>query len=651
MPVMQDLYSRATKQVMKILFMVLSMLLVLQSFAPLPALAAPLPLQMSGGLQDAAELEAFTDGVLMALMQRDHVPGAAVAVVKDGSLFFSKGYGVADIENRIPVDPSSTLFRPGSVSKLFTWTAVMQLVEQDLISLDADVNTYIDFAIPDTFPEPVTMAHLMTHTAGFEDVLTDLFKIEHAAMPDFETYVKTRLPVRVFPPGQISAYSNYGTALAGYIVQHISGVPFETYVEQNILIPLGMKNSTFHQPVPQSLAQDMSKGYNYQGGRTILGGFEYVSAPPAGALSATAEDVARFMIAHLQNGQFNGNRILAEETAVQMQTQLFTPDPRFEGMAHGFFRTMTNEKLVISHGGDTFLFHANLFLLPEENVGVYISTNGTTGASTVEGFSNAFMDHYYPVDTASLVESPAGFQDRIQPFLGEYYLARSNFTSYERIITLLGPTRMSMSPEGTLQVNMGGAVRQYIELEPGLLQETLKPKNRLLYLAGEDGEHYLIPPIPFTFIKTPWYATTGFQSLLLGFSVLLFIGMLFGWPAAAIKNWKHRVRQPGLARAAHWIGFVASLIALVFLAWFIAIFSNNHPAYGVPGLLFQNPPGFDILMTLPTILAVFVAGMFVFTVLAWVKQWWSTGGRLFYTLLTLAALIFAWQLVYWNFLF
>jgi CubicO group peptidase (beta-lactamase class C family) len=642
--------QRPSKRLSIILRIVLSMLLVFPLLAAGPVQASTLPLQVSGP-QDMAELETFTDGVLNALMQRDHVPGAVVAVVKDGELLLSKGYGFADVDNSIPVDPALTLFRPGSVSKLFTWTAVMQLVEQDLIALDADVNTYIDFTIPDTYPEPVTMAHLMTHTAGFEDVFADLFKIEQDAMPDLETYIKTNVPARVFPSGHIGAYSNYGTALAGYIVEQVSGVAFDEYVEQNILSPLGMDNSTFRQPLPESLAPHLSNGYNFLEGRYVRGGFEYVSAAPAGALSASAEDMARFMIAHMQYGQFDGNRILEEETASKMHTQLFTPDPRFEGMAHGFFRMMMNDKLVISHAGDTFLFHTNLFFIPEENVGVYISTNGTAGANTVEGFTNAFMDRYYPVETAGSLNSPPGFEERIQPFLGEYYLARTSFTSYERIISLLGTVQLSINPEGNLQANMGGEISQYVELEPGLLQETMNPNNRLLYLAGEDGQHYIIPPIPFTFIKSPWYATTGFQMMLLGFSAVMFIGMLVGWPVTAIKNRKRREPQSGQARAARWIGFLAALTALVFLVWFISIFTSIHPAYGVPSLLFQEPPGFNILMILPVILTVLAVGMLVFAVLAWIKNWWSRGGRIFYTLLTLAVLVFVWQLIYWNFLF
>ena len=114
-------------------------------------------------------MEAFLDKLLGREMEKHHIAGAAVSVVKDGKLFFAKGYGYADLENGIPVDPEQTIFRIGSVAKLFTWTAVMQLVEQGKLDLDADINTYLDFRIPDTYPQPITLKHLLTHTSGFED--------------------------------------------------------------------------------------------------------------------------------------------------------------------------------------------------------------------------------------------------------------------------------------------------------------------------------------------------------------------------------------------------------------------------------------------------------------------------------------------------
>ena len=197
---------------------------------------------------DAAELETFFDGLMTAQLAAAHIPGATVAVVAEGEVLLAKGYGYADWEQRTPVRGDQTLFRPGSISKLFTWTAVMQLVEAGEIELDADVNTYLDFELPATYPEPITLYDLMAHTPGFEDQGTGLFLRDPADLPPLETYLKENVPARVYPPGEIGAYSNYGSAVAGYIVERVSGEPFEDYIARHILEPLGMTRSTFRSP-------------------------------------------------------------------------------------------------------------------------------------------------------------------------------------------------------------------------------------------------------------------------------------------------------------------------------------------------------------------------------------------------------------------
>jgi len=267
---------------------------------------------------DPDELEAFVDGVIYSQMDEHNIVGATLSIVQDGEITLSKGYGYADKENKVPVDPAKTLFRPGSTSKLFTWTAVMQLVEQGFIDLDADINEYLDFEIPDELygwdeagsPGPITMAHLLTHTPGFEDKGEGLIVLTTEEMLTLEDYLKKNIPARVFPPGEVMAYSNYGTSLAGYIVELVTGIPFAEYVEKNIYEPLGMEQSTFRQPLPDELEPHTAGGYNFFNGTYHRGSFEYISSLPAGSMSSTAEDLARFMIAHLQKGRYEDTRIL-----------------------------------------------------------------------------------------------------------------------------------------------------------------------------------------------------------------------------------------------------------------------------------------------------------------------------------------------------
>ncbi|MGE5642004.1 MAG: serine hydrolase domain-containing protein, partial [Byssovorax cruenta] len=314
------------------------------------------------GPTDEKEVEAFIDGVIAAQLQAYHIPGAVVSVVREGELLFAKGYGFADLENRSPMLADKTLVRPGSTSKLFTWTAVMQLAEQGKVNINADVNIYLhEFKIPETFPEPITLAHLMTHTPGFENRNEGLFvRTAGEAMP-LQAYLVKYMPTRIYPPGQMTAYSNYGTALAGYIVEQVSGISFEDYVEQNIFEPLGMSHSTFQRPVPAGWIPDVAMSYEYVDGYYDEQ-MDWVQPGPAGGLSSTATDMAKFMIAHLQDGRYGNVRILQEATARDMHYQHFTNDPRASGWTYGFSEANWNGQRILWHGGSTFYFHSSLVL-------------------------------------------------------------------------------------------------------------------------------------------------------------------------------------------------------------------------------------------------------------------------------------------------
>src|SRR5579871_5615124 len=313
---------------------------------PAPAttpVATSMPPQLT-----AADLEAYLDGMMPAQLARENIAGAVIAVVKDGKVLFAKGYGYSDMEKRTPVTPDNTLFRPGSISKLFTWTSVMQQVEQGKLDLDKDVNEYLDFKIPPAFGKPITLRNIMTHTSGFEETVKDLFVADAAHLTPLDDYLKNHIPARIFPPGVVPAYSNYATSLAGYIVQRVSGKPFAEYVQENIYQPLEMKKSTFVQPLPADMAPMMSSGYKKASGKAEP--FEFVEAFPAGSVSTTALDMCNFMMAHLQDGKFGDKQILKPETVKQMHSRIFGTDDRLNGMAHGFYEETRNGHRIIGHG-------------------------------------------------------------------------------------------------------------------------------------------------------------------------------------------------------------------------------------------------------------------------------------------------------------
>src|ERR1700744_658302 len=267
-----------------------------------PAAATSTPSAAPVATLTADDVNAWLDGYMPYALHTGDIAGAVVAVVKDGQVLTERGYGYADIAKRTPVDPKLTLFRPGLVSKLVTWTAVMQQVEQGKIDLDADVNQYIDFKIPARDGKPVTIRELMQHVAGFEEQAKGIMSDNPKALR-FEVLLKQGGPERFFAPGSTPAYSNYGASLAGYIVQRVSGESFDDYVEKHIFAPLDMKYSTFRQPLPANLEPMMSTCYSEASAPANK--FAIVGPTPAGALSSPGEDMAHFMIAHLQNGEYH----------------------------------------------------------------------------------------------------------------------------------------------------------------------------------------------------------------------------------------------------------------------------------------------------------------------------------------------------------
>lgn len=632
--------SRFMLQVVSTIILIIGLLLGFSISASAKTTAA--------GPSDPAELSAFLDGVMATSMESNHVPGAVVVVVKDGEVFFAKGYGYSDLENKIPVDPATTLFRPGSVSKLFTWTAIMQLVEAGKLDLDADVNTYLDFEIPATYEQPITLRLIMTHMAGFEDKGDGLFKLNAEEVSSLETYLKTNIPARVFPPGQYGAYSNYATALSGYIIELVSGMPFESYIATNILQPLQMQHTTFEQPLPADLAGQMSKGYNYLDGEYIEGSFEYVVGTPAGALSATGLDMAIFMIAHLQNGEFKGAKILTKETAQLMHSPLYSPAPQMGGMAYGFFYNSINGQYTLTHGGDTMLFHSYMVLFPESNVGIYVSTNGTAGNVVAENLITTFINRYFPAGESTPLIPTSDFVSRETQYAGTYYLARSNFTTFEKFISLMSSVNVRVKDE-RVYVNFGGKTLPYVEVEPGLLVNPDDSADKLV-LKIIDNQISLSPPLPFVFLKMPWYRALPLHMFILIGGAILFLIAIIAWVVSFFKGLQQREKRPLLSRLSRLSAGLFGVFYLNFLVNFGSIFADTHPAFGVPRVFFGMPANSEQLFLIPILMAVFGLTTLVFAMINWIKGFWTVKSRMFYTLLTVFALAILWSFTFWNLL-
>ena len=346
---------------------------------------------------DSADLEAFFDGLLPLQLERNDVAGAVVVVMKDGQTLLRKGYGFADTEKKTPVDPAATAFRLASISKLFTWISVMQLVEQHKLNLDADVNTYLDFQIDPTFGKPVTLRNLMTHTAGFEEVFRDVLFTDLNSKVSLHQFVIDNQPRRIFPPGAVSAYSNYGVGLGGHIVERASGQRFEQYVRDHIFSPLGMIHSGFEEPLPSTVTP--SEGYRSTDKKPV--GFEIFLPAPAGGVSSSGADMSRFAQALLNGGELDGHRILQPETLAAMWTPQFRANDAMPPICMGFYETWRNGLHFIGHDGDLLAFHSRFILEPTQKLAIFVSYNSRGSESRLRPeILRFFADRYFPYDSS-----------------------------------------------------------------------------------------------------------------------------------------------------------------------------------------------------------------------------------------------------------
>jgi CubicO group peptidase (beta-lactamase class C family) len=621
------------------------------------------------GPTDEREVEAFLDGYVGHQLEDYHIPGATVAVVADGELLFAKGYGQANVKAEEPVVADEILFRIASISKLFTATAVMQLVEEGKLDLDRDVNAYLDVVeVPNTYPgRPVTLRHLLTHTAGFEEHFTGSGARNAADVEPLGEYVATQMPARVRPPGEVAAYSNYGISLAGYIVQEVSGMPYERYIEENILDPLGMDSTTAAQPPAPELRERLATGYDAEGAQPVARPLEYLDDAPAGTVSTTATDMTRFMIAHLQDGRYDGARILEESTAKEMHERQLTNDPRLDGMAYGFYEQTINGERTIQHGGNLRQFHANLVLLPERDIGIFVAYNsyGDGGDFAEYELVEAFLDRYYPEPPPPTLEpSGEGASRNAERLAGSYRITRSNHTGFEKVLTLLTGARVAANEDGSITTTGGYLSRdledteqRWVEVKPLLFRAEDRNEyiafrenddGRALYLSGDAD-----PTVAYE--KVPFYEAPRLHLGLLAGSLGILLLTAVAWPAGAViaRRYRRRYGKPGcepggdtrMARRTRILAWAVCALDVLFVIGVALVFSNLEEtlAYGATPLLIA-------VLTLSLLSDALTAGVLACVLLAWKRGYWGVFGRLHYSLVALSALTFVALLGYHNLL-
>ena len=555
-------------------------------------IASPAPATAEAGRLTTEDVEAWLDGFMSYSLERSAIPGAVVVIVKDGEVLLEKGYGVSDVAAGTKVDPRATLFRLGSVSKLFTWTAIMQLVESGKLNLDTDINQYLDFTIPPFHGQSITLRNLMTHTAGFEEAVSGIAAQDANDISSLGTALKHWTPKRIFDPGTTPAYSNYGASVAGYIVERVSGERFADYVERHIFTPLDMQHSTFEQPLPAALLPSMSRGY--LDGETAPGLYELVVWQPAGSVSTTGDDMSRFMIAHLQHGRFEETSILRPVTADQMHTSSLTVVPPLARMELGFYEENINGHRVIGHEGDTVFFHTALSLYLDDGIGVFVAFNALGKDDAVYGvrtkLSQAFSDRYLPGSKADASMDLPTSRIHAKMLVGSYAASRAWRSSFMSALNVFFPTTVVSNPDGTISVStsktLSGGLRRYREISPFVWRDTGGHDRIAAIVSGQKVIRFSSDEYsPFLVMDAvPWWKSAALLKPIATVGLLVIVSTVVFWPISALvrRHYGSKWSAEGSYARARRAVYVTAMLALAAVAgwsWIVSVILSPTGIY------------------------------------------------------------------------
>ncbi len=607
---------------------------------------------------DPDEVEEFIDTRMAELMEEQGIPGAAVSVVADGEETFSNGYGEADRETGEPVSAETTVFPTGSVAKSFTAVAVLQLVDQGELNLDTDVNTYLpeEAQLPESpSGEPVTLHHLLTHTAGFEERQAGAAAEDPDDALSLDEYVVKNQPELVYPPGRFTAYSNYGVGLAGYIVEQQTGQSVIDYTQEHVFDPLGMDRSAFTQNDADLPGRfDVASRYVRDAeGDLKPGPVVGVNDYPSGGSFTTATDMSRFMLALLGQGAFAGERILEPETVEEMLGRQAEPHPQTSAVGYGSYERFTSDPRVVGHNGDFLGANAEYALVPELNVGIFVAANSDSTAerfqdalwvTLIDEFLAEFLDVEQEIDTTAPGERP------LSDYAGGYHAARVSHNDPTMLSTLLGSYRPASVAGDGIRMSCSSAMEEqrWHPVGDGLFRS--EDGEEWASYIEDDGEvvgfvcdSYAVHP----YVQVDWHETAYPKLIIAGAAALVMLSM-FAWPLTALarrlvgraqRTREESDRAPHLAR---WVAGGTGLLLAGALGTLAALMNSEMGQMAA----FTGSPVIEIPIAVvwPP-----VVGVVVLAVLAWRRRWWRVLGRIHYTAVAAAFVGFLLVAGHFNF--
>ena len=579
-----------------------------------------------------ADARSVLDKLVTDHMAADGVLGVGVLAVRDGRVWYERGYGFEDDRKTRRVDPERTEFFAASVSKLFVATAAMQLTEQGRLDVGRDINQYLDFhlaAFHDS--RPITMADLLTHTAGVDDHMVGAESPIQQPI-DLGAYFREHTPILVRPPGIEIDYCNHGVALAARVVERVSGMSFYDYAEQNILRPLQMRHSSFRQPVPETF-------------RSHLGSerFEkpYTIPYPVATLVATPSDMGKFMLAHLKATP--NARLLTDAALDTMHAQQFAVSPELPGVAYGFFEARDAGGRGLFHAGARDHFSL-LYLVPEQRFGIYIVMCGASESSQLPSqVVRQFLSYLFgPQTSRNQTKSNSPVPDWVT---GQYRLDAISHSTLEKMVGLGAEIRVRASGNDidvTIpSFSRGKSEERYFHVAPLLFQSS--SGSRMLFReVANQGEvkafrsDFVSDPMSFTRLR--WYETSA--------SFFIAIAMSYATFAAFFllsAYWSVRKRHLAEARWTWNLGVLLSLsvVAAPVIGIVMAIMAREHQLYTIERILRV------VMLIFNPAIALAVAVLAV-TPSALLRSNWPACRRITFGTLGVASLLLLRFVFYWH---
>lgn len=567
--------------------------------------------------------------------------GAIVVITKDDHILLSKGYGYADIDNKIQMNPRTSILEWGSISKLFVWVSVMQMAEQGKIDLDEDIREYLpkNFLTKLTYDEPITMVHLMNHNAGFEDSIFDLGYSSKEQVRSLEEGLKIAEPKQIYRPGEVVAYSNYSTSLAAYIVERVSGQEFYEYVSSNILGRLQMNHTTPHISIEtnQEFFQNKIKGYELvEPQNFLLSTPFYMSLYPSGEINGTAEDLAKFAMSLMPQINQDSSLFKNNETLTNLLSQSYAPMENAPGIAHGFWE-YDGSKRGLLHGGNTASFSSMVHIVPEERFGVIILTNQAGESNLTYGLTKELVGEK---ERTSLKKLPnAGNTE------GTYMYARKMDSSFIKMYYYyFTQLKIKAISNNEIELNMGGLKANYIQTEPNVYK--YKDGNELfiamdtLSFQIKDNRVQKISTLYTDFLpsdKSKGWLTTS--AVLFLYCILFFLLSSIFYIIHLVRSWRKKRQTSRIQKWNYLLNFTGIVLIINVVILAIRMLINSNRAYADVFFQIVANYGFTFIGLLAIILMIF----------DWKKAVLHNRQKFFYLLSVCSMMILILLLITWNF--